>query len=112
MPTSLPRGGARRARHLREPLAVHAPGVAFVDGAAVLARQELDAVDEGLGVVVPLAGARVVSGSCARALGAEQAAVRPHYLEQQLQGLRVVEAGVVVEVLHVAVEGLLPVRAA
>ena len=75
-------------------------------------RQKLDAVDEGLGVVVPLAGARVVGRPCARTLGAEQAAVRPHYLEQQLQRLLVVEAGVVVEVLHVAVERLFPVRAA
>ena len=56
---SRPRGRIGE-RGLRVALAVDAPGVALEDGAPVFVRQELDAVDEGLGVVVPLAGAGVV----------------------------------------------------
>src|SRR6266702_7835109 len=66
--------------------------------------QKVEALDEGLEVVHRAVGARIDRRAGAGALGPEHAIVRADDLEQQLQRLRGIEAGIVMQLLRHVLE--------
>src|SRR3569623_1250188 len=83
---------------------VQARAIALEDIALVVVGEERDAFDHRLEVVVVAAGLRVAAAAGAGLLGAEQHAVGADRLEQQLQRVLVVVAGVEVQALQALVE--------